>query len=355
MIKIAGTSISANSPPYIIAELSANHGGSIESAKLAIRRAMESGASAVKIQTYTPDTMTIKSDKPGFKIIDGQWKGRTLYDLYEEAYTPFEWHKELFEFSKDIGITIFSSPFDETAVDLLESLEAPAYKIASFELVDLPLIKRAAECGKPLLMSTGMANLDEVRDALDVALEYGSGEVLLFHCISSYPAPTEESNLRSLEVLRKEFNVEIGLSDHTLTNLAATISIGLGATAIEKHFKPDDDIDSADASFSLTPAQLKSLVDECNEAWNSLGVSDFRRSVVEDEMRKYRRSIYFMKNLKKGDLISPKDIRAIRPGFGLAPKYFDLIIGKKLSHDVERGDPVSFKVLESPPEKTKKM
>lgn len=347
MIEIAGTKICNEKRPYIIAELSANHGGSIETAKLGISRAMESGASAVKLQTYTPDTMTISSEKPDFQINSGLWKGRALYDLYNEAFTPFEWHEELFKFASDIGITIFSSPFDETAVNLLQGLDAPAYKIASFELIDLPLIQRAAECGKPLLMSTGMASLDEVGEAVNTALKYGCGEVLLLHCISSYPAPTEESNLRSLGVLRQEFGVDVGLSDHTLTNLAATISIGLGAVVIEKHFKPDDNCEGADASFSLTPAQFKSLVKDCNEAWASLGTDEFRRSTAENEMLKYRRSIYFVKDLKKGDVISSQDIRAIRPGFGLAPKYFEEILGKKLVNDVERGDPVSFEVIET--------
>ena len=234
MFNINGRIIGRDQAPYIIAELSANHGGSIESAKLAITIAKESGASAVKIQTYTPDTMTIASKKPGFKINEGLWKGYTLYDLYKEAYTPFEWHQELFSHAKEQNITLFSSPFDETAVDLLQGLDAPAYKIASFELVDLPLIKRAAECAKPLLMSTGMASLAEVREALNVALKYGCGDVLLFHCISSYPAPVADSNLKNIEFLRSEFGIEVGLSDHTMTNLASTISIGLGATAIEK-------------------------------------------------------------------------------------------------------------------------
>ena len=345
MFEIAGTRIGNDYPPYIIAELSANHGGSIDSAKLAISRAKESGANAVKIQTYTPDTMTIASDKPDFKINDGLWKGYTLYDLYKESYTPFEWHKELFQFAKEKDITLFSSPFDETAVDLLQGLNAPAYKIASFELIDLPLIKKAAKCGKPLLMSTGMANLNEVRDALNVALKYGCGDVLLFHCISSYPALLTDYNLKSIEILRNEFGVEVGLSDHTISNLAATLSIGLGATAIEKHFKPSDDSKSADSSFSITPSQLKLLVSDCNDAWKSISKAEFNRPFAEEEMRKYRRSIYFMSNLKKGDTISSKDIRAIRPGFGLAPKHIDSLVGRTVCCDVERGDPVSFDII----------
>lgn len=346
MFEIAGRMIGREQPPYIVAELSANHGGSVESAKTAILRAKESGASAVKIQTYTADTMTISSNKPDFKINDGIWKGYTLHDLYTEACTPFEWHYELFRFAKEIDIPLFSSPYDETAVDLLEELGSPAFKIASFELVDLPLIKRAAKCGKPLLMSTGMASLSEVEDALNVANQYGCGDVLLFHCISSYPAPVVESNLQSIEVLRSSFGVEVGLSDHTISNLAATVSIGLGATAIEKHFKPSADSKGADASFSLTPSQLRLLVSDCNDAWKSIGRPGFNRPLAEEQMRKYRRSLYFMKSMKKGDSISPSDIRAIRPGFGLAPKYFDEIVGRKLCSNVERGDPVSLDVIE---------
>ena len=345
MFKINNRAIGRDHAPYIIAELSANHGGSIESAKLAISVAKESGASAVKIQTYTPDTMTIASEKPDFKINDGLWKGYTLYDLYKEAYTPFEWHKELFDFAKDKNITLFSSPFDETAVDLLQDLGAPAYKIASFELVDLPLIKRAAECAKPLLMSTGMASLDEVREALNVALKYGCGDVLLFHCISSYPAPVADSNLKNIEFLRSEFGIEVGLSDHTMTNLASTISIGLGATAIEKHFKPSDETIGPDSSFSITPNQLSLLVNDCNDAWRTIGKAGFHRSLAEEGSRKHRRSLYFMSNLKKGDIISLKDIRAIRPGFGLPPKFFDSLIGRTVCCDVERGDPVSLDVI----------
>lgn len=342
---INGRKIGRDQAPYIIAELSANHGGSIESAKLAITIAKKNGASAVKIQTYTPDTMTIDSKKPDFKINEGLWKGYTLYDLYKEAYTPYEWHKELFDFAKDKDITIFSSPFDETAVDLLQGLDAPAYKIASFELIDLPLIKRAAECKKPLLMSTGMASLDEVREALNVALKYGCGDVLLFHCISSYPTPVVDSNLKNIEFLRNEFDVEVGLSDHTMSNLASIISIGLGATAIEKHFKPSNDTVGPDSSFSITPNQLSLLVNDCNNAWRAIGNKGFHRSLAEEGSRKHRRSIYFMSNLKKGDIISPKDIRAIRPGFGLSPKYLETLIGSKVCCDVERGDAVSLDVI----------
>lgn len=342
MFEIDGKKIGKNEKPFIIAELSANHGGKIANAKLAIKVAKESGASAVKIQTYTPDTMTINSNKPDFIINDGIWKGQTLYDLYNEAYTPFEWHKELFDFARQQGITIFSTPFDETAVDLLQELEAPAYKIASFELIDLPLIKRAAECGKPLLISTGMASVSEVKEALAVALKYGNGEVLLFHCISSYPAPVRDSNLKNIKFLQDEFGVEVGLSDHTLNNLASIIAVGLGASAIEKHFKPLDNSVAPDASFSISPNQLKALVSDCEDAWHSLGKGGFQRSKAEEGSLKYRRSLYFIKDLNVGDIISSTDVKAIRPGYGIAPKNIKKIIGKTLLKDVKRGDPVLF-------------
>ena len=325
MFQINDRNIGLDYPPYIIAELSANHGGSIENAKLAIKKAKESGASAVKIQTYTPDTITIPCDKSDFQIKEGLWAGYSLYDLYKEAYTPFEWHDELFNYAKKQNITIFSTPFDHTAVDLLEELDAPAYKIASFEIVDLPLIKRVASCKKPLVISTGMADLKEVKDAIEIALKYGNGDVLLLHCISSYPTPIKETNLKNIEFLKKEFKVEVGLSDHTLSNLASIISIGLGACAIEKHFKPSLNYSGPDSSFSITPDQLKSLVNDCNDAWSSIGKEGFIRPKVEEGSRKHRRSIYFIKNLNKGDIISSNDIKSIRPGFGVSPKYFDYL------------------------------
>ena len=347
MFLINRRKIGLNEPPYIIAELSANHGGSIEAAKLGIKLAKKSGANAVKIQSYTPDTMTIISKKPAFKINSGLWKGYTLYDLYKEAYTPFEWHEELFNYAAKQKITLFSSAFDETAVDLLQGLDAPAYKIASFELIDLPLIKRVSKCGKPILISTGMANLNEVKEALEVIKKYGSGEVLLFHCISSYPAPIIESNLKNIEFLRREFEVEVGLSDHTTSNVASILSIGLGASAIEKHFKLTNETTGPDASFSITPSQFKSLVDDCRDAFKALGKFGFHRSSAEKASVKYRRSLYFMSNLKKGDIINSSNIRAIRPGFGLPPKYFNKVLGKEVCCDVERGDPVELKVIKS--------
>jgi len=346
MFKIHDRIISVDQPPYIIAELSANHGGSIEAAKLAIDRAKLSGADAVKIQSYTPDTMTIESNMPDFQITDGLWSGYTLYDLYKEAHTPFAWHQELFDYARQQEITLFSTPFDETAVDMLKSLNAPAYKIASFEIIDLPLIKKVAMCGRPLLISTGMANFNEIKEAVQVALKYGCGDILLFHCISNYPTPVQESNLRNLTFLKSNFGVEVGLSDHSLSNVAAISSIALGATAIEKHFKPDGSSTGPDASFSLNPTQFKSLVSDCHDAWHALGNNGFNRSVTEEASIKYRRSVYFTSDLNSGDKISSNDIRIIRPGFGLAPKFYDGLIGKTVTRDVVRGQPVSLDCIE---------
>jgi pseudaminic acid synthase len=342
MFELNGRVIGRNSLPYVIAEISANHDGSIQRAKLAIKCAKAAGASAVKIQTYTPDTMTIDCDKSDFKVREGLWKDYSLYELYKEAYTPYEWHQELFEHARKVGITLFSTPFDETAVDLLESLNAPAYKIASFELTDIPLIKLVARCKKPIFISTGMGTLDEIEEALDSVKGTGNNDVLLFHCVSSYPAPTEQSNLTNIITLAKKFNVEVGLSDHSITNVASTVAVGLGASAIEKHFKVDESTNGPDSSFSLTSEQLKILVKECNQAWLSIGKEEFARSEVEKSSKNYRRSIYFMRDLSAGMVVREVDIRSIRPGFGLPPKFFNEIVGKKLVKDIERGDPVDW-------------
>lgn len=342
MLSINKRSIHIKQNPYIIAEISANHGGNIDRAKETILAAKNAGADAVKIQTYTPDTMTIKSDKTDFLIQDGIWSGYSLYDLYQEAHIPFEWHKELFEFAKSINLTIFSTPFDETAIDLLAELETPAFKIASFELIDLPLIKYAASKNKPMLMSTGMANHSEIAEAIETCYHQNNRDILLFHCISSYPAELTQSHLGDIQYLSKHFNVEVGLSDHTLSNMAAILSIALGAVAIEKHFKLKDLDSGPDSSFSITPDQLKKLCEDCSIAHQALQSNNLLRPISEKGNKIFRRSIYFIKNLKKGHKINETDIKRIRPGYGLEPKYFDDILGKELSCDVERGDPVSF-------------
>ena len=334
--------ISSNHSPYIIAEVSANHNGSIIRAKETILAALNAGVDAVKIQTYTPDTMTIDVHKPDFLIDDGLWKGRSLYDLYSEAYTPFEWHKELFDYAKEIGVTLFSSPFDETAVDLLDSLDAPAYKVASFEVVDLPLIKYIAKKNKPILMSTGMASYDEIGEALEAAKSVGNGKILLFHCISSYPAPLSEANLNMIPILQKEFNIHVGLSDHTVGNLASALATSIGATAIEKHFTINRSDGGVDSSFSLEPSEMKALVKETKEAFHALGPKSFSRSSIEDGNKIFRRSLYFVKDVDEGEVITNECVRRIRPGFGLEAKYFDHVIGSKCLISAKRGDRVTI-------------
>ena len=339
---IANREISTQHSPYIIAELSANHNGSIEKAKNLIKSAKENGADAVKIQTYTADSMTIDSHKDDFLIKEGLWNGYTLYELYEEAYTPISWHKELFNYAKELEITLFSTPFDENAVDLLEELQTPAYKISSFEICDIPLIKYIASKKKPILMSTGMATLEEISEAISAAKSERCYEILLFHCISSYPTPISESNLRNILKLKSLFDVEIGLSDHTLGTIAASTAVALGATAIEKHFTLSREDKGPDSEFSIEPKELKDLVNSSKNSWEALGREDFSRSQFEKKNRDYRRSIYFVKDLKANEIIKRNDIRRIRPGNGLSPKYFEEIIGKKTSINVERGDPVTW-------------
>jgi N-acetylneuraminate synthase len=346
MFQINNTKIGTDHPPYVIAELSANHNGSLERAKLSIKAAKDSGAHAVKFQTYSADTMTINCEKPDFLIKGGLWNGYKLYDLYSEASTPFDWHKELFSYATEVGIDCFSTPFDETAFELLEELKAPAYKIASFELTDLPLIKLVASSGKPLLMSTGMASEDEISQAVHTALDAGSSSILLFHCVSSYPAPVDQSNLRKIVSLRKKFNVDVGLSDHTLGITAAITSIALGACAIEKHFTLSRSEKGPDSEFSVEPTELKALVDGTKEAWLSLGDEGFSRPTIESSSLAFRRSIYFVRSLKAGEIITKKDIRRIRPGFGLPPKFFEEIIGRRTKCDVGFGEAVSFEKLE---------
>jgi pseudaminic acid synthase len=346
MLKINNTKIGMEYEPYIIAELSANHNGSLERAKLSIKAAKDSGAHAVKFQTYSADTMTIDCDRPDFIVKGGLWNGYKLYDLYDEASTPFEWHKELFLYASEVGIDCFSTPFDETAFELLEELNAPAYKIASFELTDLPLIKLVASSGKPLLISTGMGSEEEISEALHTALNAGSRSILLFHCISSYPAPLEQCNLRNIINLRKKFDVDIGLSDHTLGITAAIASVALGACAIEKHFTLSRNEKGPDSEFSIEPSELKSLVKATKETWLSLGDENFGRPTSESSSLAFRRSIYFVRDLKAGQIITRKDIRRIRPGFGLPPKFFEEIIGRRTKYDVSLGEAVSFEKLE---------
>jgi len=344
-IEIDGKRIGLDYKPYIIAELSANHNGNLDNALRTIEEAAECGADAVKIQSYTPDTMTIECEKEDFQVKGGLWDGYSLYDLYKWAHTPFEWHSKLFEKAKDVGITLFSTPFDETAVELLEELNTPAYKIASFELTDLPLIKRVAETGKPMIMSTGMANIDEISEAIETARINGCDDLVVLHCISAYPAPYEQSNLATLPDLAKRFDVISGLSDHTLGTVVSVSSVVLGACLIEKHFILDRNEKGADSEFSIEPHELKRLVEETDAAHKALGVAGYERKSVENSSMKFRRSLYFVKDIKAGEVITHAHVRRIRPGFGLAPKNIRAIIGKTAKVNIERGTATSWDLI----------
>lgn len=336
-IKIGDRKIGADYPPYIIAELSANHNGDIERAFKTINMAKKMGADAVKLQTYTADTMTINCDNEDFQIHGGLWDGYDLYRLYQWAQTPFEWHKEIFDYARKIEITCFSTPFDETAVDLLEDLNAPAYKIASFEAIDLPLIKYVAQTKKPMIISTGMANLEEIEDAVESARAGGCNELVLLHCISGYPAPVEQSNLRTIRDLAKRFDVVSGLSDHTLGTAVSVAGVALGACLIEKHVTLSRSDKGADSEFSLEPDELHKLCTETRDAWSALGIAGYERKPIENASMKFRRSIYVVEDIKAGEKLSGSNIKRIRPGFGLPPKYFDELIGKTANVDLERG------------------
>jgi pseudaminic acid synthase len=339
-INIAGRRIGPGQPPYVIAEMSANHNGDLNQALRIIDAAVEAGVDAVKIQTYRPDTITLKSDAPDFQITDGLWAGHTLYDLYEWAHTPWEWHEALFAHAAKRGIALFSSPFDQTAVDLLENIGTPAYKIASFEAVDLPLIRYVASKGKPMIISTGMADLEEITEAVEAAREGGCEELALLHCVSGYPAPASDYNLGTLTDMAVRFGVPVGLSDHTLDNTTAIASVALGACIIEKHMTLDRKGGGPDDSFSLEPSEFAALCRGVRTAWEAVGCIDYGRKSSELGNVKFRRSLYFLENLKKGDKISAEHVRSVRPGYGLAPKMMDRIIGKTLKHDVFRNTPV---------------
>lgn len=339
-ISIAGRRIAADAPPYIIAELSANHNGKLETALRIIEEAKKAGADAVKLQTYTADTITLDCDSEEFQIHGGLWDGKTLYQLYQEAYMPWEWHQPLFEHARKLGITIFSSPFDNTAVDLLEDLNAPAYKIASFEAVDLPLIKYVASTGKPMIISTGMADVEEIQEAIDAAREGGCKELAILHCVSGYPAPAEDYNLRTIPDMMERFGLVTGLSDHTLDNTTAITSVALGASIIEKHFTLDRNGGGPDDSFSLEPAELAALCRDSKTAWAALGKVDYGRKSSEQGNVKFRRSLYFTKSLAAGEKITADAIRSVRPGFGAAPKNLPNIVGKSVVDPVSKNSPV---------------
>lgn len=340
-ISIAGRRIAADAPPYIIAELSANHNGKLETALKIIEEAKKAGADAVKLQTYTADTITLDCDSEEFQIRGGLWDGKTLYQLYQEAQMPWEWHKPLFEHARKLGITIFSSPFDNTAVDLLEDLNVPAYKIASFEAVDLPLIKYVASTGKPMIISTGMADAEEIQEAIVAAREGGCKELAILHCVSGYPAPAEDYNLRTIPDMIERFGLVTGLSDHTLDNTTAIASVVLGSSIIEKHFTLNRSGGGPDDSFSLEPAELTALCRDSKTAWAALGKVDYGRKSSEQGNVKFRRSLYFVKDLAKGEIIDSSAIRSVRPGYGLPPKFGSQIIGKTVTKAVKANTPVT--------------
>lgn len=345
-ICIDGRVIGAETPPYVIAELSANHNGKLETALRIVEEAKKAGADAVKLQTYKPDTITLNVDHEDFRIRGGLWDGRSLYALYEEAHMPWEWHKPLFDRARELGITIFSSPFDTTAVDLLESLNAPAYKIASFEAVDLPLIKYVAATGKPIIISTGMADADEIQEAIQAARDGGCQELAILHCVSGYPAPAADYNLRTIPDMMVRYGLVTGLSDHTLDNTTAIASVALGASIIEKHFTLDRQGGGPDDSFSLEPPEMAALCQGAKTAWQALGQVDYGRKSSEQGNAQFRRSLYFVKSLKAGERVTADAVRSVRPGFGLAPKHLDAVIGAVVTRDVELGVPVSMALLQ---------
>lgn len=342
---IADREISENTPPYLIAEISANHNGNIKNAFKIIDMAKRCGAEAVKIQTYTPDTITLNSNNEDFLIKDGLWKGRTLHQLYEWAHTPWEWHAQLFAYAKKVGITLFSTPFDYSAVDLLEELNTPAYKIASFECTDLNLIKRVAETNKPLIISTGMADADEIKEAVETATKHGNGELTLLHCISGYPASAADYNLLTLQDMKKRYGVNVGLSDHTLDNTTAIAAVALGAVIVEKHVTLNRNGGGPDDSFSLEEDDLMELCSATKTTWQALGKVNYNLTDSEKGNVKFRRSLYFVCSLSAGDIITSKDIRSVRPGYGLAPKYFDQLLGTQVLKSVEKNTPVTLETV----------
>jgi N-acetylneuraminate synthase len=339
-ISIAGRKIGPKSAPYVIAEMSANHNGDIETALKIIEAAKRAGADAIKLQTYTPNTLSLESDLPDFQITEGIWAGRTLYDLYEWAHTPWDWHKPLFDYARKLDITIFSSPFDNTAIDLLEDLNVPAYKIASFEAIDLPLIKYAASTGKPMMISTGMTNAEEIQEAIDAAREGGCKQLAILHCVSGYPAPAEDYNLRTITDMINRFGLVTGLSDHTLENTTAITSVGMGASIIEKHFTLNRSGGGPDNSFSMEPSELASLCMSARTAWQALGNIDYTRKPSEKGNMKFRRSLFFVQDMKASEIITKEKVKSIRPGYGLAPKLIDKVLGASVTVDVFRGMPV---------------
>ena len=345
-IEINGRKIGPEHQPYVIAEMSGNHNGELSRAFRLMEAAKDAGADAIKLQTYTADTITIDHAGPDFMIKGGLWDGRRLYELYQEAHTPWEWHPALFAKGAEIGITVFSSPFDSTAIDLLESLGAPAYKIASFEIVDTPLIRYAARTGKPLVISTGMADDGEVADAVAAALSEGQGGLALLHCVSGYPTPVVDANLRRIPKIAGRYNCPVGLSDHTLGIETAVASIALGACIIEKHLTIARADGGPDATFSLEPPEFAALVSSVRAAYAALGRADYGRANSEQASMIFRRSLYVVVDIAQGEALTHSNVRSIRPGYGLAPKHLPNILGKRARCNIGRGTPMSFDLVE---------
>ena len=346
-VEINCRTIGIGFPPYIVAEMSGNHNHDLNRALKIVEAAKAAGADAVKLQTYRADTITIDHDSDEFMVKGGLWDGRRLYELYEEAHTPWEWHKPIFDYASEIGITVFSSPFDATAVDFLEELDAPAYKIASPELVDLPLIQRVAKTGKPIIMSTGAATLIEIEEAIETARMAGSNELIVLHCTAAYPAPPEEANLATINELARRFDVVVGLSDHTMGTTVASMAVGLGASFIEKHFTLSRADGGVDSAFSLEPQELEELVTTARIARAAVGTPMFEPTESESSVLRNRRSLYAVKPIAKGELFTTENVRSIRPANGLPPKYLNFVLGAHASRDVAFGEPLQFEMIET--------
>jgi pseudaminic acid synthase len=345
-VNIGGRTIGAGQPPYVVAELSANHGGSLKRALAVMEAAKQAGADAVKLQTYTADTMTIDHDGPDFRINGGLWDGRRLYELYEEAHTPWDWHAALFAKGRELGISVFSTPFDGSAVDFLATLDPPAYKVASFELLDLPLLKRIAATRKPVIMSTGMATPEEIAEAVDTFHAAGGSDLILLHCVSGYPTPPEQSNLRRIPELAKQFGCPVGLSDHTLGTEVAIASVALGACLIEKHFTLRRADGGPDSAFSLEPDELRALVRGARTAFEALGSGSTARAEAEKGSLVFRRSIYVVRDIGAGETLTADNLRIIRPGFGLPPRDFEKVLGRKARRPLARGTALTWDAVE---------
>jgi pseudaminic acid synthase len=346
-ITIAGKKIGLNHPPFVIAEMSGNHNQSLERALKIIEAAAKTGAHALKIQTYTPDTMTLDFDEREFHISDPKspWAGKSLYKLYSEAYTPWEWHKPIFDRAKELGMIAFSTPFDDTSVDFLESLDMPCYKIASFENTDLPLIRRVAATGKPLIISTGMASIAELDDTVKAARAAGCKDLILLKCTSTYPANASNTNILTIPHMRELFNCEVGLSDHTMGVGVSVASVALGATIIEKHFTLNRADGGVDSTFSMEPTEMAQLVQDTERAWQAMGRISYGVSEAEKKSLVFRRSLYIVEDVKAGDKLTTLNMRAIRPGLGLEPKYYDFLIGKTVKIDIKKGTALNWDLI----------